>query len=140
MKLIEGEPFTRILVPDYGQIGAGTILKFTPRGERWIIQPLSSHMDETLFAMTVSGTSLKGDEIFDGDVLVCTRKLDGRQIASGALCIVELPDKEMTVKHVFFEPEGYIRLVSSNPAFEDRYFEPELVTILAVVTSSFREY
>ena len=69
---------------------------------------------EKLFALRVSGDSLEGDGIHDGDTMVVdpeSRYIDGR------IYIVRL-GSEVAARHVFRE-EGRVRLVSSNDESTD---------------------
>ncbi len=64
-----------------------------------------------LFALRVTGDSMTGDGIFDGDILVVRAQDD----ASDGTIVVALVEQEATVKRLYREP-GQLRLQPSNPA------------------------
>lgn len=69
-----------------------------------------------VFALRISGDSMIGDGIFDGDILFVRRQ----QIASKGEIVVAMIEGEATVKRYY--PEGdRIRLQPSNPRLEPIY-------------------
>lgn len=66
------------------------------------------------FVLRVSGDSMIGDQICDGDFVVCERRETARD---GEMVVALLGDGEATLKR-FYRTSGGIRLQPANPAYE----------------------
>ena len=80
---------------------------------------LIQHRESTFF-MRVSGDSMRGLGIFDGDLLVVDRSLPA---AHGCVVIAVL-DGEFTVKQLLHTPEGQV-LRAAHPDYPDTLIKPE---------------
>ena len=67
------------------------------------------------FVLIVSGDSLLGDGISDGDRVLIH---PDAAYQAGRLFVVRLPDGEIAARHLFVE-DGHIRLRAANDAYED---------------------
>lgn len=89
-----------------------------------------------IFALRISGDSMIGDGIFDGDILFVRRQ----QIASKGEIVVAMIEGEATVKRYY--PEGdKVRLQPSNPRLEPIYIRRadfRASAILGVAVGVFR--
>ncbi|TFD33772.1 LexA family protein [Cryobacterium cryoconiti] len=82
------------------------------------------------FIVRVSGDSMTGAGIFDGDEIIVDRSLDARD---GSV-VVAVVDSELTIKRLRIDESG-IRLVPENPAYPDIVLgEMSELTIWGVVT------
>jgi len=82
------------------------------------------------FIVRVSGDSMTGAGIFDGDEIIVDRSLDARD---GSV-VVAVVDSELTIKRLRIEG-GTIRLVPENPAYPDIVLtEMSDLTVWGVVT------
>ena len=70
---------------------------------------------EGLYALRVTGESLIGDDIQDGDYVVYNTKT--KEVVSGKIYICRM-ENEVLAKHVVME-NSHVRLVSSNPRYKD---------------------
>jgi len=107
-------PEPRRRIPLLGRIAAGRpiLADENVEGELEVAEDLpglSGHRD--LFALRVSGDSMIGDGILDGDVIFVAPAAE----APPGSIVVALLDDEATVKRCFPEPDG-LRLEASNPA------------------------
>ena len=68
------------------------------------------------FLLRVSGDSMTGDGILDGDFVLLRPAVDVPHGAIAAVCVGG--EREATLKRVFYEGEG-VRLRASNPAYQD---------------------
>ena len=87
------------------------------------------------FALKVEGESMKDKGILDGDFVLIKKQSTAR---NGEQVVALLPDGETTLKTLFKEPNGMIRL---QPANDD--FEPIIIQdcqIQGVVTAVLRSY
>lgn len=67
------------------------------------------------FALRVDGDSMKDEGILDGDYVIIERRESARD---GERVVALLPDGETTLKTLYREPDGRIRLQPANESFE----------------------
>lgn len=79
------------------------------------------------FFLIVSGDSMEGSKIFDGD-LIYVKKTS--EVNNNEIAIVQVGD-EVTVKK-FIKKDDLIILEASNPRYENRYFSKEEIRDLPV--------
>jgi len=125
-------------LPDYGQVGAGKIVEFVPRGKQRINVP-NSQRTEGLVTVSVCGDSLRDLGINDGDNLVCQTKFEKSEVKNGKLVVAQLPCLGLVVKF-FFQFENKIILRSANPRYEDLIYDADLVEIKALVIQSVKNW
>jgi repressor LexA len=87
---------------------------------------------EGLYVLKVTGESLVGDDVHDGDYVVYNTK--NKEVVNGKIYICLVGD-EVVAKHVVME-NSHVRLVSSNPRYKD--IELSSVEILGRVILSSR--
>jgi len=106
-------------VPLLGRIAAGVPMwaeenieeilrigrRFLPRGNR------------PLFAVTVSGFSMSGAGIMDGDIVVLQQVFSPREDVKQKDIVAALVNGEVTLKRIFFA-DNSVELRPENPAFE----------------------
>ncbi len=121
------------MLPVLGTIAAGAPIEaiedredfdpaeFFPRGEGY-------------FLLRVSGSSMIGDHIRDGDLVL----VEPRETASdGETVVAILPDGEATLKRLYRE-DGRFRLQPSNPDMEPIYTKE--LTVRGIVRGVLRRY
>ena len=118
-------------VPILGKVTAGIpilasenfdgYLDFSPNGAKY------AH--ENLFALKISGTSMIGAGIFDGDHVIVQRS----DYAENGDIVVVMIEDEATVK-TFYKEKGGFRLQPENPEYEP-IFTDDLVLLGKVVAS-----
>ncbi len=123
---------------DYGQVGAGKIVEFVPRGKQRVIVP-TSQRTEGLVTVSVCGDSLRDLGINDGDNLICQTKFEKSEVKNGKLVVAQLPCLGLVVKF-FFQFETKIILRSANPRYEDLIYDADLVEIKAIVIQSVKNW
>lgn len=123
---------------DYGQVGAGKIVEFIPRGKRNVNLP-QSHKTDGLVTVSVCGDSLRDLGIADGDQLICQTKFEKSEVKNGKLVVAQLPCFGLVVKF-FFQFENKIILRSANPRYEDLIYDADLVEIKALVVQSVKNW
>ena len=119
-----GDIAARLSFPLVGKVAAGYPIEKFEQSESLELEALfgprvrsgsrgGSRSDDT-FALQVDGMSMRDEGILDGDyVLVAKRKTarDGERV------VALLPNGETTLKTLFREPDGRIRLQPANPDF-----------------------
>ncbi len=119
-------------VPIVGKVTAGLPILAVEQIEGYIPYS-SSRPGRTLFALRVSGESMKNAGILDGDLVIAEQC----SVAENRQIVVALIDDEATVKRFFME-EGHVRLQPENDAFEPIYTDH--CEILGRVIASVRSY
>ena len=133
----------RITVSDYGQVGAGTVVDFMPRGKVSIFRPRRAKTTDDIVSVTVSGDSLIEDHILDGDRLTLRLNFEMSEVRNGRLVVVGLPCGGLTVKHFYLVDDGHnikVILKAANPAHADLVFDPDEVEVKALVMESVRRF
>ena len=125
-----------VTVPLVGRIAAGTPILATEHIEEHVVVPMGFAGEADHFALRVTGDSMIGAGIFDGDIVIvrATRRAD-----DGDIVAVLLPgpaEDEATVKRLR-RRDGRVMLVPENPALEP--FEMTEGQILGRVVSVLRK-
>lgn len=106
-----------VTVPLLGRIAAGTPVLAAEHIEEHVVVPMGFAGDADHFALRISGDSMIGAGIFDGDIVIIrsTRRAD-----DGDIVAVLLPgpaEDEATVKRLR-RKNGRVMLIPENPAME----------------------
>ncbi len=124
---IQGEPPTT-QVPILGRVTAGTPILAVEDIEGYL--PFTKKEGKDLFALHVSGLSMRDAGILDGDYVVAEKT----PTADNGDIVVAMIDDEATVKRLFREKDG-VRLQPENPDFSPIYSDQVMVLgkVIAVV-------
>lgn len=104
--------------PLVGRIAAGMpIERYEDREELHLEELFGPRIGQRAgtFALRVDGMSMRDEGILDGDYVIIERRDTARD---GERVVALLPDGETTLKTLFHEPDGNIRLQPANPAFD----------------------
>jgi repressor LexA len=119
-------------VPLVGKVTAGTPILAVEQIEDYIPYPTK---DATgLFALKVSGLSMRDAGILDGDIIVADKNAYSR---SGDI-IVGMDGEEATVKRLKIEKSGQVIFMPENPDFLPIY--PAKPEVLGKVVGVYRKY
>jgi repressor LexA len=89
-----------------------------------------------LFALRVRGDSMIGEQIREGDFIVC----ESRQTANNGQTVVALVDRsDATVKR-FYKERDSVRLEPANPKYKPIIVKADRVTIQGIVKGLIRKY
>ena len=99
-----------------GRIAAGAPILADEHVEEYLSVPTGFASDTEHFALRVSGDSMVGAGILDGDVVVIHRQGDAREGDIVAALVGGPGEDEATVKR-FHRENGTIHLVAENPAY-----------------------
>lgn len=138
MILTDWKRVKTVKLTDYGQVGAGKIIEFIPRGKRPVNLPRSRKTDG-LVTVSVCGDSLRDIGITDGDQLICQTKFEKTEVKNGKLVVAQLPCLGLVVKF-FYQLANKIILRSANPRYEDLIYDADLVEIKAIVVQSVKNW
>ena len=132
----EGSPI--IKVPLLGRISAGLPID-SPAHQEGTIACDSSMLGgniSKLFALKVTGESMRDMGILDGDIVIAQKT---HNIRRGDV-VVALVDNETTVKSYFPAPDAKVELRPANPEFNSQFYPVEHVTIQGRIVSLQRQY
>ncbi|HXY71043.1 MAG TPA: transcriptional repressor LexA [Actinomycetota bacterium] len=105
-----------VSVPVLGRISAGTPVLADENVEEYLPLPTDYSGGDESFALRVSGDSMVGAGILDGDVVVVKRQDDAREGDIVAALLSGPAEDEATVKR-FHRADGGVQLVAENPAY-----------------------
>ena len=116
------------------QIGAGKVVDFIPRSEKaWIPLPPNARPFDQFCEFTVSGDSLAGHGISDGDLLTCRKNFELSEIKPSKVCIIYIhPTGELTAKFLRINNDGTITVIAANPKYKPKTYFADEVQILAL--------
>lgn len=124
-------------VPLVGRIAAGTPVLAEQHVEEYLSVPMGFVDATEHFALRVSGDSMLGAGILDGDVVVVRRQDDGDDGDIVAALVPGAAEDEATVKRLR-RSRGAVRLVPENPAFDPIDLDPQ-ARILGKVVAVLRK-
>lgn len=120
-------------VPLVGRVAAGMPLLASENVDSFLPIPAEMAPGDGLFALRVSGDSMKDAGILDGDIIVARQQ----STADNGDIVVALLEDEATVKRFYREPDSF-RLQPENPEYPP-IISPQ-VTILGKVALSIRQF
>ncbi len=101
-----------------------------------VFERLIQHPEAT-YQMRVRGHSMRGEGIFDGDILLIDRAIPPR---SGHI-VVAVVDNEFLVKKLVISTSGQIKLQTGNADFPDVIpREGQTIEIWGVVLTAFKQF
>lgn len=119
------------MVPLVGKVTAGQPILAVEQIEDYIPYPAKD--PEGLFALKVSGLSMKDAGILDGDIVVA----DKNAPCKNGDIIIGMDGDEATVKRLLIK-NGTVIFMPENPDFSPIY--PKVPSVLGKVIGSFRKY
>ncbi len=122
-------------VPLFGRIAAGRPIEVVPGDESVAVPELLTKKGEN-YVLRVSGQSMVEDGVHDGDYIVIQR----RQKASNGEMVVALVHGEATLKRLYRENDGRVRLQPANERMPAMYFPEDEVEVQGIVVGLMRRY
>ena len=122
-------------LPLFGVVAAGSPIESIPGDERVEVPPNLAGSG-TNYALRVRGESMVDEGIHDGDVVI----VQSTSRAAEGDMVVALVGGEVTLKRLFREPSGEIRLQPSNAALPPLIVPVSDVTIQGTVVGLLRKY
>ena len=128
---MESSPKTRFgeewQLPFLGKIAAGSPIEAIE--DKQSINIAKTLTGEKCFILEVRGDSMIGDNIFDGDYVIC----EERHVApTGSIVVALIDNQEVTLKRYFVNENQSVTLVPSNPQLIPMVYQAERVVIQAV--------
>ncbi len=120
------------MVPLVGRVTAGKPILAIEQITDYIPYPAKS--SEGLFALKVSGESMKNAAILDGDIVIA----DKNAACKSGDIIIGMTEDSATVKRLIIKPDKTVVFMPENPDFEP--IIPEKPAVLGKVIGVFRRY
>ncbi len=114
-------------LPILGHIAAGSPIEAIENNESLDIA--NTLLGRNRFVLKVKGDSMLGDNICDGDYIICERRheMNQRDIA-----IVLINNSEATLKRLKNNANGTISLLPSNPEFPIQTYRQEAISVQGI--------
>jgi len=100
-------------LPLLGKVAAGRPIEALLDGESVMVPPSFLNPQESYFALQVSGDSMVGDGICDGDIVVIKKQSTARNGDT----VVALINNEATIKR-FYKKRNQVELHAANPKYK----------------------
>lgn len=138
IELVEGTAVPgAVELPLMGMVAAGQPIEAIPDQETVLVPPDLLRRRGNNYVLRVVGDSMIEEQIRDGDYII----VNSRSTAENGEMVVALVDGESaTVKKLYREPGGRIRLQPANETLKPMYFEADRVAVQGVVVGVIRRY
>jgi repressor LexA len=122
-------------IPLAGRIAAGQPIEVEPEGESVAVPEALTRKGQN-YVLRVTGHSMVDDGIHDGDFVVVNR----REKAANGEMVAALVNGEATLKRIYNEGDGRIRLQPANERMAPIYAAEGDVKVQGVVVGLMRKY
>ena len=124
-------------LPLMGQVAAGQPIEAIPEQESILVPPDLLRRRGNNYVLRVVGDSMIEEQIRDGDYII----VNSRSTAENGEMVVALVDGESaTVKKLYREGGGRIRLQPANERLKPMVYEADRVSVQGVVVGVIRRY
>src|SRR5512140_1172258 len=131
----EDRPVGAVEIPLAGRIAAGQPIEVEPEGETVAVPEALTRKGQN-YVLRVNGHSMIDDGIHDGDYVVVNR----REKAANGEMVAALVNGEATLKRIYNEGDGRIRLQPANDRMSPIYAAEGDVKVQGVVVGLMRKY
>jgi len=115
---------TKLGLPIVGKIAAGSPIEILADDQFLNIE--RDVLGDERFLLRVDGNSMLGDNICDGDYIICERKTN---VLAGRIAVILIDNQETTLKRVRYNADGSVTLLPSNPEYLPQTFGKERVSV-----------
>ncbi len=138
IELVQGHAVPgAVELPLLGEVAAGLPIEAIEHRETVLVPPDLLRRQGENYVLRVVGDSMVEEQIRDGDYII----VNSRPVAENGEMVVALVGGEAaTVKKLYREPGGRIRLQPANAAMEPMFFDPDEITIQGIVVGVIRKY
>ncbi len=131
----EDRPVGAVEIPLAGRIAAGQPIEVEPEGESVAVPETLTRKGQN-YVLRVNGHSMIDDGIHDGDYVIVNR----REKAQNGEMVAALVNGEATLKRLYREKEGRVRLQPSNERLGPIWAREEDVAVQGIVVGLMRRY
>jgi repressor LexA len=123
-------------LPLLGRVAAGAPIEAIETDDSLTIPEDFVRRPHNAFALRVQGESMTGEGILDGDFIV----VEKRPTADNGETVVAVINGEATVKRLYHERGGKVRLQPANPQIEPIMVKEKDLEVRGVVVAVLRKY
>ena len=124
-------------LPLLGAVAAGLPIEAVPDTERVAVPPDMVRRNRDNYVLRVEGNSMIEEQIRDGDYIVVQAQQNAED---GEMVVALVGGDSATVKKLYREPGGRIRLQPANPTMEPIVVDARDVRIQGIVVGVIRKY
>lgn len=124
-------------LPLLGSVAAGLPIEAISTQETLAVPPDMVRRRQDNYVLRVEGNSMIEEQIRDGDYIVVQAQ---DRAEDGQMVVALVADEAATVKKLYREPGGRIRLQPANPTMDPIYVAADEVRIQGVVVGVIRKY
>jgi repressor LexA len=123
-------------VPLLGYVAAGVPIEAIASNETIAVPEDLVGRRET-YVLRVKGDSMIDEQIRDGDYVIVERRENARD---GEMVVALVDGERATLKKLYRESDGRVRLQPANPEMKPMFFEADRVRVQGVVVGLLRRY
>jgi repressor LexA len=138
IELVQGSAVPgAVELPLMGRVAAGQPIEAIPDPETVLVPPDLLRKRGNNFVLRVVGDSMIEEQIRDGDYIIVNSRPTAEQ---GEMVVALVEGESTTVKKLYREMDGRIRLQPANQALEPMYYDADQVAVQGVVVGVIRRY
>ena len=124
-------------LPLLGEVAAGQPIEAITVQETVLVPPDLLRRRGENYVLRVVGNSMIDEQIRDGDQIIVNSRPTA---ADGEMVVALIGGEATTVKKLYRERDGRIRLQPANEALKPMYFHPDEITVQGIVVGVIRRY
>ena len=124
-------------LPLLGTVAAGLPIEAIVEQETLAVPPDMVSRRTDNYVLRVEGNSMIEEQIRDGDYIVVQAQ---EQAEDGQMVVALVADEAATVKKLYREPSGQVRLQPANPTMKPVLVDPGEVRVQGIVVGVIRKY
>jgi repressor LexA len=138
IELVQGDAVPgAVELPLLGEVAAGLPIEAIEHRETVLVPPDLLRKQGENYVLRVVGSSMIDEQIRDGDYII----VNSRPTAENGEMVVALVGGEAaTVKKLYREPGGRVRLQPANPSMQPMFYDADEIQIQGIVVGVIRKY
>lgn len=124
-------------LPLLGEVAAGQPIEAIPDSETILVPPDLLRKSGENYVLRVVGNSMIDEQIRDGDYIIVNSRPTAHD---GEMVVALVGGDSATVKKLYREVDGRVRLQPANEALSPIYVDPDDLTIQGIVVGVIRRY
>jgi repressor LexA len=124
-------------LPLLGEVAAGQPIEAIPDTETVLVPPDLLRKRGENYVLRVVGDSMVDEQIRDGDYIIVNSRATAED---GEMVVALIGGEAATVKKLYRERDGRVRLQPANERLQPMYFVPEEVEVQGIVVGVIRRY
>ena len=126
-----------IVLPLLGEVAAGQPIEAIADEESILVPPSLTRRTGKHYVLRVRGNSMIDEQIRDGDYIIVASR---ETAADGEMVIALIGSESATMKKLYREADGLLRLQPANASLAPMYFPADQVQVQGIVVGVMRRY